>query len=120
MTEQNLAIEIIKLNFPKTHKMIRGNLVGGFDDTDCDFGKTLLLSISALKEIQQYRALGTVEELQKAKEKQMPKKPTNEFHKKYTRHMGDCPNCKCGISSRKIYCSNCGQAIDWSEYGTDD
>lgn len=66
MTEQE-AIEVIKNNFPKTCKMVNGRYQGGFDDTEGDFGKALLLSISALEEIQKYRALGTVEELHKAK-----------------------------------------------------
>ena len=60
MTEQE-AIEVIKNNFPKTCKMVNGRYQGGFDDTEGDFGKALLLSISALEEIHQYRALGSVQ-----------------------------------------------------------
>ncbi len=73
MTEQE-AIKVIKNNFPKTCKMVDGRYKGGFDDTECDLGKALLLSISALEDIQQYRVLGTVEELREAKEKQIQKK----------------------------------------------
>lgn len=62
MTE-NEAVEILKNNFPKTCKMVDGRYKGGFDDTECEFGQALLLSISALEEIQQYRAIGTVEEI---------------------------------------------------------
>lgn len=62
MTE-NEAIEILRNNFPKTCKMVDGRYEGGFDDTECEFGKALLLLISALEEIQQYRAIGTVEEI---------------------------------------------------------
>ncbi len=36
------------------------------------------MAISALEEIQQYRALGTVEELREAREKQTPIKDRNE------------------------------------------
>lgn len=68
MTE-NEAIEILRNNFPKTSKMVGGRLKGGFDDTECKFGKALLLSISALQELQQYRAIGTVSECQRAVEK---------------------------------------------------
>ncbi len=183
MTEQE-AIEIIKSNFPKTCKMINGRLKGGFDDTDCDFGKALLIAISALEEIQQYRALGSVQfikdelsnydyliqsqrlnaesdinelneyralgtveqiepylrlaeklnicdlvrenasvnnklkfmeiELREAKEKQKAKKPVTYPDT----NRADCPIC--GSTVRGIgkpfgnYCSNCGQAIDWS------
>lgn len=56
MTEHE-AIEILKNNFPKTCKMVGGRYKGGFDDTECEFGKALLLSISSLEEIQQYREL---------------------------------------------------------------
>lgn len=63
MTE-NECIEILKNNFPKTCKMVDGRYKGGFDDTECEFGQALLLAISALEEIQQYRAIGTVEELE--------------------------------------------------------
>ncbi len=49
------AIEILKNNFPKTCKMVDGRYKGGFDDTECEFGQALLLSISILEEIKQYR-----------------------------------------------------------------
>ena len=72
------------------------------------------------KEVEQYRALGTVEELKEAREKQVAKSPTLE---------GDgycpegnlvydtwyCPNCD---KSYEVdyddydYCPNCGQKID--------
>ena len=63
------AIEIIKQNFPKTCRMVNGRYQGGFDDTECDFGKALLMAIEAIKEIQQYREIGTVEECREAVEK---------------------------------------------------
>ncbi len=66
MTE-NEAIIILKGNFPKTCKMVDGRYQGGFDDTECDLGKALSLSISALKEIRQYREIGTVRELKEMK-----------------------------------------------------
>lgn len=61
MTEKE-AGQILKDNFPKTCKMVNGSYEGGFDDTECDFGKALLLAISALNEIGQYRAIGTVDD----------------------------------------------------------
>lgn len=60
-----------------------------------------------------------------ALEKQIPKKP-----KSVERHLFECPCCKddLGVSEDDIfiyeiptlmYCSNCGQALDWSdEYET--
>lgn len=72
-------------------------------------------AITALEEIKQYRAIGTVEECREAVEKQRAKKPiiycgTNR---------ADCPNC--GNTVRGIkgpfgnWCSNCGKKLDWSE-----
>ena len=62
MTEQE-AIEVLKNNYPKMCKMVNGRYQGGFDNTESDFGQALTMAISVLKEIQQYREIGTVEEL---------------------------------------------------------
>ena len=98
-------------------------------------------AIKALKEIQQYREIGTVEECREAVEKQNPKKP-----KEILRHRGGfetlhCPNCNtdyqmdnrytitegycpaCGKlidSAFRNYCGNCGQAIDENLEGMED
>lgn len=61
MTE-NEAIELLKNNYPKTRKMVDGRLQGGFDDHECDVGIVIDLAINALEEVQQYRAIGTLEE----------------------------------------------------------
>lgn len=73
------------------------------------------MAISALKEIQQYRAIGTVEECREAREKQKPKNPVKD---KY--HHNCCPNCGWIVSGEGGYgeefcphCENCGQAIQW-------
>ena len=69
-------------------------------------------AISALKEVQQYREIGTVEECREAVEKQKPKKP----HRNYKKFSGLW--CKCGwyLGQKQCldikYCPNCGQAID--------
>ena len=87
--------------------------------------------IKSLKEIQQYRELGTVEELREAREKQIPKKPVKSgvtdskgiFHP--TNGIDGvpydlCPNCETnlcttGMLARKKmkYCQECGQKLDW-------
>lgn len=67
MTEQE-AIAIIKKNYPKCCKMVNGRYEGGFDDTDCELGQAFNIAIKALEEVQQYRAIGTMEELQTMKE----------------------------------------------------
>ena len=120
MTE-NEAIEILKNNFPKTCKMVDGRYKGGFDDTECEFGKALLLSISVLEEIQQYRAIGTVEECREARERQRAKKPVYPYLKSFP----TCPNCgEVNLQQENEYgnvvanydfCPDCGQAIDWSD-----
>ena len=100
------------------------------------YGKNICpyeMAETALKEIQQYRQIGTVEECRQAMEKQKPVKP-----KKVRRHRGGfrmqhCPICNedfqvderytitddycpvCGKlldSGFKNYCGNCGQAIN--------
>ena len=67
--------------------------------------------IQALEELEQYRALGTVEELKEAMEKQIAKKPTfkGDFIGFY--------ECKCGAIVEKTmsYCCECGKKLDWSE-----
>ena len=83
----------------------------------------LRTAITALKEIQQYRKIGTVEECRKAVEKQKPKKPVKD---KY--HHNCCPNCGWIVSGEGGYgeefcphCENCGQAIQWDNLeGTED
>ena len=75
------------------------------------------IAISALKELQQYRKIGTVEECREAVEKQKPKKP-KELDTEYEYFI--CGNCGGAIActddfkSHK-YCLNCGQAIQWDE-----
>lgn len=72
----------------------------------------------ALKEIHQYRAIGTVEECRKAMERRREKKPikveNNGF--RYTDSY-ICPNCEKGFTGTGIadFCYHCGQAIDFSE-----
>ncbi len=84
--------------------------------------KTAKIAISALEEIQQYRAIGTVEECRKARERQMRKKVNNrkllrDFNKTPYSVRGDCPNCgSVGLLSMNTdYCNACGQKLDWSE-----
>lgn len=100
------AIETIKSNMPTSgYQMLR---------------ESLEMAITALKEIQQYRAIGTVEECREAVEKQKPKKP----HRNYKKFSGLW--CKCGwyLGQKQCldikYCPNCGQAIDENLEGMED
>ena len=65
------------------------------------------------KEIQQYRAIGTVSEFRELKEKATAKKP-----KKVEGYgIFDCPHCN-GVlfaSDKHKYCPCCGGLLDWSE-----
>ena len=65
-------------------------------------------AIQALEEIQQYRAIGTVEECRNAVERMKPKKKVIEMVESVK-----CANCGSGCINE--YCSKCGQAIDWSK-----
>lgn len=114
MTEQE-AIAIIKKNYPKCCKMVNGRYEGGFDDTDCELGQAFNIAIQALEEVQQYHAVGTPEECQKAVEKQIPQKPSNESLDGLN-CFPICPNCHQGLNEdeRESFCE-CGQRLDWSD-----
>lgn len=77
--------------------------------------ESLELAIKALEEIQQYRAICTVEECREAVEKQRARKTIDDTE------FGMCPRCHSEFNSELIeeynvrYCLHCGQAIDWSE-----
>lgn len=67
------------------------------------------VAIKALEEIKQYRAIGTVEECQEAREMQLPRKV------KYVFGETLCPECSCSIRRCFDFCKECGQKLDWSE-----
>ena len=81
---------------------------------------SLQYCITALREIQQYREIGTVEECREAVERQKPKKP----HRNYKKFSGLW--CKCGwyLGQKQCldikYCPNCGQAIAENLEGMED
>ena len=125
MTAQEV-IEILKNNYPKTCRMVNGRYQGGFDDTESDFGQALTMAISALKEIQQYRKIGTVEECREAREKQMPKAPKDSLKIEPVIDENGayvdadttvyilCPNCGELVGMDEDidrFCRECGQAI---------
>lgn len=98
------------------------NIIGkGFDGKAYE---DMEMAIQALEEIQQYRAIGTVEECWEARERQRAKKPI-EYEDKYY----GCPVCDNALmykwerypvtlmDKRKglPYCLGCGQKLDWSE-----
>ena len=68
------------------------------------------MAISVIKEIQQYREIGTVEECREAMEKQKAKKP------EYINNgISVCRECGHKLKRCYDYCPECGQAIQWYE-----
>ncbi len=80
-------------------------------------------TINALRELQQYRAIGTVEECREARGKRIKKKPNiwgdgYDSEGKMIYDMYDCLNCGKSYEidySDYDYCPNCGQAFDRSD-----
>ena len=66
-------------------------------------------AIKAIEEIQQYRAIGTVEECRAAMEKQKPKKPVMDGYCCFESY--ECPTCHHDISNEQKYCDKCGQKL---------
>ena len=111
MTE-NEAIEALRLiNTSRVHPFYSWEEMAEVRD----------IAISALKEVQQYRKIGTVEECREAVEKQKPKKITIRDW-----NPTKCPTCSHELSASLgdgYYkhptflerCPNCGQAISWEE-----
>lgn len=125
MTE-NEAISRIK-DHMETHKLTEERAIFIID--------ALGMAISALKEVQQYREIGTVKECREAREKQKPKKPVCK-PKPYNESVGFneewfCPSCGSYIGyfyegmdepEQMEYCNECGQHIarDWSDENEDE
>lgn len=95
------AIETIKSNMPISgYQMLR---------------ESLNMAIEALKEVQYYRGIGTVEECREAVKKQKAREPRDIEHD-YSYFV--CDNCGEWIYvsddfKSHHYCLNCGQAIQW-------
>ena len=76
------------------------------------------VAIKALEELQQYRAIGTVEECRAAVEKQTAKKVKSISQVKdgdsYVGLIGRCPCCGDILEEGTVYC-DCGQRLEWSD-----
>lgn len=89
---------------------------------DFDANEAIKTAIRALEEVQQYRAIGTVEECQAAVEKQSAKRPDLEGDGYADEHLvydtWICPNCGKHYEvdyDNYDYCPDCGQKIEWSD-----
>lgn len=96
------------------------------------FTEVLVTAMKALSEIQQYRAIGTVEECREARERQRGKKPKHQgcYDNNRVWHEWNgingkpyelCPNCEANLccempyDRKPKYCDKCGQKLDWSD-----
>lgn len=82
------------------------------------------VAVKSLSEIQQYRAIGTVEECREARERHREKKPNITTGKTEEDKLACRPICEGNLDwtyngfwrkGNPKYCSNCGQSIDWSD-----
>lgn len=105
MTE-NEAIDI--LGEFQTDKPILEMIYGKCHD------EALKIAISALEEIQKYRAIGTVEECREAREKQRAKKRKKIQPCKSVNYY-QCPCCNGLLHINENFCGECGQAISWED-----
>lgn len=111
-TGENLSIEYVKMHN-------KDNYLAFLADEE---------AIKALKEVQEYRRLGTVEEVREAVEKTKSKKriePTTELDKYY--HESTCPNCGIELRAKVVgytinqaigeynNCPWCGQRLESEE-----
>ena len=118
------AIEILH---PDTtaKKLAEIEYFGGFSGREKKIeavNEACIVACEAMKELQQYKALGTLEEVIAAVERHNPKPPN--WHINPVMEDGKlpvCPTCnkimvRTEILGRTIdeHCVTCGQAIDWS------
>ena len=119
MTEQE-AIKILEIH---TNYLIR-NWKPYPDEKVLD---AIRKACASLEEIQQYRAIGTIEEFKALKEKSVAKKPDYEGDGCWDGHVvidtWICPSCEKHYEvdyDDYDYCPNCGQRIDHSGLTEDD
>lgn len=77
--------------------------------------RSVNMATSALEEIRQYRAIGTVEECWERAEMRKEKEPKGRYETRYIWDGAYCPMCGSGITSRWKFCQNCGQSIKWDK-----
>ena len=81
------------------------------------------MAVNAIREVQKYWEIGTVEECREAVEKQKPKKPKLNYKPRFSgKATYTCPKCgNCCLEEfanerqNNNYCWDCGQAIQWDE-----
>ena len=121
------AIEIIEKQIITCEAMIEFNENFDQEEDNTKFLKekeALLMAVQSIREVQQYREIGTVEECREAVEKQKVKKPIKQkglcFKKSRSGEEQHeiiliCPLCG-GMELKMGYPCKCGQVIQWDEY----
>ena len=113
------AIEILH---PDTtaKKLAEIEYLGGFSGREKKIeavNEACIVACEAMKELQQYKALGTLEEVRAAVEKQKKVKVIKAYDSDVDSHWCSCGNCTKGLCWEhgiKInYCPECGQKLDW-------
>lgn len=79
---------------------------------DKEIEEVLKIAKAEHEEIQQYRAIGTVEECMEARERQKPKKYKKTHPCKSVTYY-QCPCCNGVLHINENFCGECGQAILW-------
>lgn len=74
------------------------------------FAEVLRMAMIALTDIQQYRAIGTVEECREARERQKAKKRKLESYCGFNSY--ECPVCCVDVNHEYNFCPNCGQRLE--------
>ncbi len=110
--KENEAIEVLKDFGKQVSVKADGAYQSTIGEKACD------VAIKALEEVQQYRAIGTLEECRAAMERQNPRAAIAEkADTETTRYT--CPACgmymgwSTGLFPAR-YCWKCGQKLDWS------
>lgn len=79
--------------------------------TNTEMVEAVKVAIQAIEEIQQYRAIGTIEELKALKEKNTPMELDKHNFQDEVHHYL-CPSCRNIVSCTQNYCEECGQALE--------
>ena len=115
--------ELIKTHIEECEERI-GRILGYMETAEdantkfCERNVEVLKSVViALEELQQYRAIGTIEEFKALKEKATPKKPIDRTVCKdgiiTFGDVGTCPNCGHIVAEDMFVCEDCFQVLDW-------
>ena len=130
MDDLQRAIDLLRLE--------GGLEISGNPRRVAEFCEGIDVAISAMQELQQYRAIGTLEECREARKRQqaVPARKTTIFEGKDAEKLAvkglpnyetyKCPKCGRSVVERTVvkslypdgfikknYCERCGQAIDW-------